>query len=414
MPNAHISKRRALFWNAAGSTANALQSFVLLIAVQRICGSEIAGDYSVAYALAQVLWTVGVFEATTFFATDAANRFTPEQYLAFKTCSCLLMLICGVGYTLIRGLAPFAAYLTVALCLFRLVDAFHDFFYALYQKNERLDLSGFSVFCQTCLSTVFFIVLLLLSKDILMSICIVVAGKTLFYIVFDRSVTARLFPIGAPDYAPRPLAELLQSLFPLFLAAFCSSYVANITKFAIEHSAVASQQAVYNILFMPSFAINLLVLFFLRPTLTTLASLWQERDFKAFKATISRLLLGVLAVALFVEAVAALAGIPVLELIYGVDLSGMTPCLLVLLVGSALASASAVFYNVFIVMRKQRTVMAIYLVVALICYPISSALVGVFGLMGAAYSYVVVYGIMFALMIGAFAGSLARSARAKA
>ncbi|HQE70347.1 MAG TPA: lipopolysaccharide biosynthesis protein, partial [Atopobiaceae bacterium] len=80
----------------------ALQSFVLLIAVTRICGTEIAGTYSVAFAVAQVLWTIGVFEATTFFTTDAANRFSAEQYLAFKICSCSLMLICGLAYVLFR------------------------------------------------------------------------------------------------------------------------------------------------------------------------------------------------------------------------------------------------------------------------------------------------------------------------
>lgn len=402
MSGATEQSKSALFWNAAGSTANAIQSFVLLIAVTRICGTDLAGDYSVAYATAQVLWTIGVFEATTFFTTDAANRFSAEQYLAFKTLSCLLMLICGLGYVFVRRLPIFNALLTIALCCFRLVDAFHDYFYALYQKNGRLDLSGLSIFIQASVSTIVLISTLVIGKDILVAVIVATIGKTVFYIVFDASMTKRIIPIGMPTYAAGPLVGIFVSLLPLFLATFCSNYIANITKFAIEQSSVANYQAVYNVLFMPSFAINLLVLFFLRPSLTVLADYWLVRDLISFKRRIVRLLIGVLLVALFVEAVAAVAGIPVLQIIFGIDLTGMGSVLLALLVGSGLASASLVFYNVFIVMRRQKTVLAVYCIVALVCFPVSSSLVARFGLMGAAYSYIAVYALMLVLMIGAF------------
>lgn len=380
----------------------ALQSFVLLIAVTRICGTEIAGTYSVAFAVAQVLWTIGVFEATTFFTTDAANRFSAEQYLAFKICSCSLMLICGLAYVLFRSLPPYSAHLTIALCCFKLVDAFNEYFFALFQKNGKLDVAGFSVFCQAVLSTAILIVSLVLGRDVLLAVVLATAGKIIFNSAYNLMMTRRYVSLGLPDFFLEDLSGIFWGLLPLFLAAFCSNYIANITKFAIEQSSVASLQAVYNILFMPSFAINLLVLFFLRPSLTVLAEYWRAPALSKFRHRIVKLLAGVLVVSIFVIFVAGIVGIPLLEIVFGVDLEGQTPCLLVLLVGSGLASASLVFYNVFIVMRRQIVVLAVYCFVALICFPISKVMVDAWGLMGAAYSYVVVYGIMFSIFAASY------------
>lgn len=380
----------------------ALQSFVLLIAVTRICGAEIAGTYSVAFAAAQVLWTIGVFEATTFFTTDAADRFSAEQYLAFKICSCALMLISGLAYVLIRSLPPYSAYLTIALCCFKLVDAFNEYFFALFQKNGKLEVAGFSVFCQAVLSTAILIVSLVLGRDVLLAVSLATVGKIIFSSAYNLMMTKRYVSLGLPDFSLNDLAGIFWSLFPLFLAAFCSNYIANITKFAIEQSSVASLQAAYNILFMPSFAINLLVLFFLRPSLTALAEYWRVSALSKLRDRIVKLLAGVLIVSILVMLAAGAVGIPLLEMVFGMDLEGRTPCLLVLLVGSGLASASLVFYNVFIVMRKQGIVLAVYCFVALICFPVSKAMVDAWGLMGAAYSYAVVYGIMFAIFAASY------------
>ena len=396
------TSKRALFWNAAGSTAGSVQSFVLLISVTRICGTEIAGSFSVAFAAAQVLWTIGLFEATSFFATDATNRFSAEQYLAFKVCSCLLMLVCGFVYVWIRNLSSFDALLTIALCCFRLIDAFHEFFYALFQKNGRLDLSGFSVFCQAILSTLVVVLVLLICRNVIVAVACATIVKALFLARYDRLMVSRYVPVGFPEFNKEALVGILIALLPLFLSTFCANYISNITRFAIEESAFSSQQAVYSALFMPSFAINLLVLFFLRPSLTILAEYWKEHNRKSFALEIGKLLFGVIIVSLIVEAIASIIGIPLLQAMFGLDLSDMLPCLIVLLAGSGIASASLVLYNVFIVMRRQRFVLAIYCIVALLCSPISTFFVERSGLMGAAYAYVAIYSLMLALMMGIF------------
>ena len=93
----------AVFWNSAGSFASAAQSFVFLIAVTRVIGAEIAGDYSIGAAIAQLMWTVGLFDQSSFLVTDTEGRFTYEQYLSFKIFSCIVMVIGSILYVFSFG-----------------------------------------------------------------------------------------------------------------------------------------------------------------------------------------------------------------------------------------------------------------------------------------------------------------------
>ena len=96
MLRSSASHKRILIWNAAGSAVYAASSFLMLLIVVRLCGDVEAGIFSMGYAIAQLMLTIGVFESTTYFATDAANRFSYEQYLAFKIITCVLMVIVSI------------------------------------------------------------------------------------------------------------------------------------------------------------------------------------------------------------------------------------------------------------------------------------------------------------------------------
>ena len=131
-------------WNAAGSAVYAFSSFLMLLIVIRACGDAEGGVFSIGYAIAQLMLTVGVFESTTYFATDAGNRFTYAQYLGFKVITCVLMVVVSIVYVASFGFDGHKAAVAYALCAFRLFEALAQYWFAAFQKLERLDLGGFS------------------------------------------------------------------------------------------------------------------------------------------------------------------------------------------------------------------------------------------------------------------------------
>ena len=167
-------------------------------------------------------------------------------------------------------------------------------------------------------------------------------------------------------------------------------------------------QTIYNVLFMPSFVINLFMIFFVRPTLTTLAKLWLSRDLRGFFRIIGKLLLLVCGITGGVIALCAIAGIPVLELFYGIDLQGCLVPLLIVLVGGGFLSASNVFYNAMVVIRTQNTIVVGYLVAIAVAIAISEPLVRLDGIMGAAWAYAISCLVLALAFAALFALSVAR------
>ena len=148
-------------------------------------------------------------------------------------------------------------------------------------------------------------------------------------------------------------------------------------------------QTIFNILFMPSFVINLFMIFFIRPTLTKLALLWLHRDIKPFVAILAKLMLLVAVTTISVCGICAVIGIPILELFYGVNLDDCLIPLLVIMLGGGLNSAANVFYNGMVVIRAQNGVVIGYLVAITIATIVAEPLVASQGIMGAAIAYVV-------------------------
>lgn len=387
MLRATASNRRIVLWNAAGSAVYALSSFLLLIIVIRTCGEVEGGVFSIGYAIAQLMLTVGVFESTTYFATDAGNRFTYAQYLAFKIATCALMVAASIGYVLSFGFDAHKAAVAYALCAFRLFEALAQYWFAAFQKEERLDLGGFSTVWRSVLSIAAFAGVLVAFRDVVAGMVAASLVEAVWIACYDVPRLRRIVRIGRPDFSPKPLMGLFLACLPLFVSSFLATYLGNVSKYAIESVGTEQMQTVFNILFMPSFVINLFMIFLMRPTLTRLAKLWLAHKAKPFMHIIAILLAAVAGITVAVVGACALVGIPLLELLYGVSLDGYAAPLLIVLLGGGFLSASNVFYNAMVVIRTQNAVVVGYLAAIAVAVLVSVPLVETAGVAGASIAY---------------------------
>ena len=205
------SNRRIVIWNAAGSAVYALSSFLLLIIVIRVCGEVEGGIFSIGYAIAQLMLTVGVFESTTYFATDAGNRFSYAQYLAFKIVTCALMVAASAVYVLSFGFDAHKAAVAYALVAYRLFEALAQYWFAAFQKEERLDLVGFSTVWRSVLSIAAFAAVLVLSHDVVGAMVAASLVEAVWIAAYDVPRLRRIVQVGRPDFSPKPLARRCSS-----------------------------------------------------------------------------------------------------------------------------------------------------------------------------------------------------------
>ena len=383
------SQKRVFIWNSVGSAIYAISSFLLLIIVVRVCGVDEGGIFSIGYAIAQLMLTIGVFEATTYFATDAEDRFTYAQYLGFKLVTCGLMIVASVVYITSFGYDAHKTLVAYALCAYRLFEALSQYWFAAFQKENRLDIGGFSTTWRSVISIVVFASALVLTKDIVLSMLLSSASEAVWICCYDIPRLRRIRRVGKPDFSLKPLASLFAACFPLFISSFLAIYLGNVCKYAIDAVGTAEMQTIFNVLFMPSFVINLFVNFFIRPSLTHMAELWLKREVRAFMKTIVKLLGAVVGVTLFGVGGCIIVGIPILEAFYGIDLEGCLPALLILLFGGGFLSASVVFFNAMVIIRAQNGVLVGYVLGIVIAQLIATPFVVAAGVMGASVAYAI-------------------------
>jgi len=395
------SNKRIFFWNTTGSICSSCTSFLLLLLVTRICGADEAGNYSIGYAIAQLMWTVGVFEATTYTATDTGYRFSDEQYLAFKILSLMAMVVSSVIYVWSFHYDIHKGTLALVLCLYRFFDALSLYYFGVLQRQGRLDISGFTIAWQTILSLVAFSLVLLMTHDAVMAVLIASVAEIIWIAAYVIPRWHHIKITGHPDFTPSVMAHLFIELLPLFLGTFLANYLYNIPKYAIDGVGTAKMQTVFNVLFMPTFVINLFLLFIIRPALTPMAENWSAGRRKEFFGTVRKLLLAVVGITIVIIVLGVTIGIPLLEFFYGIDLTGYKITFIIILIGGGFASASSVIYDALVIIRKQSLVLVAYGLAVLSGILVATPLVAFAGIDGAGLVYViscVVLLIMFIVM----------------
>lgn len=190
------------------------------------------------------------------------------------------------------------------------------------------------------------------------------------------------------------IGQLFSICFPLFVSQFLSLLIYNIPKYAVDMMESSEMQAVYSIIFMPSFVINMVSEFIFKPLLTPLSADWVTGDVKALKKTIFRLFSAIAAVSLFMLTVGGLIGVSLLEIFYRVGLKDYKQEFVILLAGGAFSAAVYLSYHLLAMMRKTKNIFYGYLIGTVILLTVVWKMVRDMGIFGASCAYLLVEIIM--------------------
>ena len=158
-------------------------------------------------------------------------------------------------------------------------------------------------------------------------------------------------------------------------------------------------QAIFGAIFMPTSVINLVAGFVIRPYITKLSLVWENREFTNFAKVIGRLAAIIAGLTVLALGGAWFLGIPVLSLLYpklGYALAASRLPLLLIILGGAFNAYINLFYYSLVIMQKRRHIFVIYALVAVMAVTISTPFVRWMGILGGAMSYLI---LMFTLTV---------------
>lgn len=378
--------KKDYIWNTLGSLMSALASVLLLVGVTQVLGSYEGGIFAIAFAIAQQFQTIGQYETRVFQATDIQKEHPFGVYFATKIVTCAVMILCVVAYAFLANGFSSIAFVFILVGFMRFFDAFEDVFHGLFQLEERLDIAGKAFFFRTFATALFFFIGIIVSRNLIIGCATSVVASTIVMIIFNIPELRKRTRIK-PVFKGSAIKSLLLACFPLFLGSFLFTYLTNAPRYGIEFFMDPETQAYFAILFMPAMVINLISGFIFKPLLTSMAKIWHSPQKRSLFKYVFYGFAGSGVITLVVVLIALPIGTPVLSLIYGVDVTSLTPELIILLVGGGFNAASIIAYYALVVIRRQKQVTA--------AYGIASALISLFvfvlvphlGLSGASIAY---------------------------
>ncbi len=396
----HSTKKDYIF-NMFGSAANSAVSVILLMVVSHISGDKNAGLFSLAYSTAQMMYTIGVFEMRNIQVTDAKGQFSFYDVFMYRIFTIGLMMAFTFAFVAFKGYSGTKALLIILITVYMALLTLSDVFQGVLHINGYLYLASFSLGTIPIFSSILFSLTLLLTKNILISVIPMIAFATLWIIFYDLPFVKNFVKIK-PKFDFKILKAIFFCSLPLFLSTFLQQYIFNSQKYAIDDFLTSVDQSHYGYLVMPAFFINLLSIFVFRPQLVSLSENWLNKAYKKFNKTVFALYLWIAAVMVAALITAYFLGIPVLQILYGTNLSGKTNLLLILLIAGTFSAFCSLTSTFLTVIRKQNIGFFSYVFVFVLSLFLPKILIKKYELLGACVSYLIEMATLFIILLAIF------------
>ena len=387
------SEKEIYIWNILGSLANAGLSVIILMVVTRTLDNQKADIFSIAWAISQLMATIVCYQIRVLQATDVEEKFTFRQYFEFRIVTIVAMMICSCIYVYIKHYTVYKAIIIIIICGYRAVDSLADVFEGWFQQKERLDLAGRALFIRVIIAIVGGGICLVVMHDLLalslMLLFIYVVGLLLYDIRYYNKL--KVLEKQKENQKNKWLQGLLVAGTPLFVNAYLLMDIMNTPKIVIDAAIMNGglqngSQTIFNILFMPASVLTLAYIVF-RPLLTKMAIEWTMGRIKNFLKIIGSIMCCLLGMSILIIGGSALLGIPVLSVLYAMDLTMYKKELLLIILGGCFCTFSYVLDNALVVIRRQYLLVCAYVVSWAYVKIFAHTFVGKWGIMGAAIVY---------------------------
>lgn len=381
-----IKKNKNVIWNMIGATTNAFNSLLFTIIVTRINGLNDAGIFTYAFATACLLYVIGVYLGRTFQVTDIDEKNTNSNYVYNKITTCALMILVSILFVLIKGYDIYKSAVIIVLCGFKSIEALSEVFYAITQKNEQLYKVGISMTLKAVLGVVVFLVIDLITKNMLIS-CVGIVIINILFLVFYDIKNSKLAGLKMEKYDNNGNKTLLKTGFFTFILTFLGLYLINISRYAIDDLSTNEIQTIFGIIIMPATFMGLLGQFIIQPALTKFAQCIKNKEYHNLKMITIKIISLIIVLGMMVFGVAYFLGIPLLELVYGIELKPYFISFMIIILGSILYSIQIISSAILISMRRTFGQVMIYFIISIISTGVSYYLVDKLNILGASISY---------------------------
>lgn len=379
--------KKNTIWNTLGITLNSFNSLFFLIIVNRVNGISAAGVFSFAFSIACLLYVIGIYSGRTYQISDVNEFLNDKEYLVHKCLTCSLMFMFSVIFIFVQNYSVGKNIIIILLCVYKLFEAFSDTFYGYLQKHEELHFVGKSLFFKSIVGIIVFFVVDLITRNVIFS-CIILNFNSLLFVAFYDIKKSLKYIDKSQIIRFDRVMKLFRIGFSVFAFSFLSVYIVNLQKYIIDFTLQDRFQTIFGIIVMPGTVMSLCGQYIISPLITNIISCYNEKRFYDLKKIVNKMTFILIVLGVFIEIVAYLLGIPVLNFVYGLNLSSYVLDLLLIIFGALCYAVAGIYSQVLITMRKNKLQLYIYILDVIFSLLVSYFLIVNLGIHGATYGYV--------------------------
>ncbi len=398
--NTSPNLRKNFTWNLVGSTAWAFVSLFYMMIVTRINGIDDAGIFSFAFSTASFFLVIGTYSGRTFQVTDKNKKTTDSDYFYLKIVTCTVMLLVGVFFCFIRGYTGIKIMTIMSLVVFRALEVLAECAYAVIQKNDRLYQVGRSMFAKALISLIGFLMVDYFTQNMVLSCLMIILANLVLIIFYDFSKLQKT-GFHLQKFHRQKVWYLLKIGFFTFGFTFLNFYTINAARYTLDSIANNSTQTIYGIILMPATVLSLAGQYLIQPFLTSFKKFFSTDVYK-FQTLVIKLCITLFGIGLICILAAWLLGIPVLGLLYAIELDGNLPGLILIIVGGIFNALVLVISTALVTMRRTSDQFWIYCVVSVGALILSRVFVMSSGVFGACLSYMLSMVLLFMMYVAVF------------
>lgn len=385
-------KKKAVIWNTAAGIINAGQSAIILIFISHKLGTEAAGVFTIAYALANLFSTIGKFGVRNYQVTDFEKKYKFCDYVAMRVLTIAIAILIIAVYIIIKyfgGNYDFEKISVIILMsLWKMVDAVEDVFYGMYQQYDRLDVGSRCYCVRLLISTVGYCIAIVMGSSLCMATLITVILSIIVALCMIIS-TWKQFDVDLFGAKFNDIKLLFLDCIPLCIGTSLSIYVGNIPKYLIDAYMDETVQAYFGFLMMPAFVILILGSFIYQPLVRNFGEMLANQERKKIIKYLVVISLVILSFTVLVVLVGRQIGLPVLSWLYGVDLLSYKKEFIVLLVGGGIYALVSFYVIPLTSIREQKSIAIGFIIVTVFSYISGEWIIDSYGMMGAVILYLV-------------------------
>lgn len=401
------SIKKDYIWNTIGSAVYALSSMVLAFVAMHFLGPDDGGIFGFGFStLGQQMFIVAYFGIRPYHITDTRYEYSYNDYRKLRKITAAAAALTGAAYLIIMFLLGQydirKCIIMFMLILYKICDGIADLYESECQRIDKLYIGGMELTLRTLLASLTLAGLIIVTGNLILSAALSVVMQLIAILYFRHYLTGTLLKPGEAETKTGTkekadavrLKGLAKSTLLIFLSVFVDFYIFSAAKYAVDFNMTDADNGIFNILFMPTSVIYLAANFIIRPYMSRLSRVWDERAYDNFRKAGRILFCYILLMSAVGIILTYFLGRPVLgilELVLGAEYTGLLTErhyeFLLIITGGCFYAMTNLFYYLLIIMRKQGLIFMNYIIMALGAFVLSKRAVTGYGLTGAAAAY---------------------------